>query len=79
MNEKIAVLKMAGFELHCDSERMWEWYLPRKNSPDGQSRLGKEMYAEEESAWDSAWRYIRGESWEEFDNEPWITSKESNT
>lgn len=78
MNEKIAVLKLAGFRVR-KTDGLWEWCLSNKQSPDGQAKLGKESYAEEESAWDSAWRYIRGESWEEFDNEPWITPKESNT
>lgn len=78
MKEKIAVLKLAGFVVRED-EHGYEWYLSHKQSLDGQSRLGKESYVEEESAWDSAWRYINGENCEEFDNEPWITPKENNT
>lgn len=75
MKEQIAVLKLAGFQVHDDSDHMWEWYLPRENSLDGQSRLGKEMYKDEETAWDSAWRYMNGDAYEEFDNEPWNTPK----
>ena len=75
MKGKIAMLKLAGFETRKDNG-LWEWYLPRQHSLDGQSRLGKEMYEERETAWDSAWRYMNGDAYEEFDNEPWNTPKE---
>ena len=69
--EKKAVLKLAGFEVR-KIDGLWEWHLPHKQSADGQSRLGKESYTDEESAWDSAWRYMTGDASEEFDNDPWI-------
>ena len=50
IEEKIAVLKLAGFKVQQDSADLWEWYLSRENSPDGQSRLGKDSYADEETA-----------------------------
>ena len=71
MKDRIAVLKLAGFVVR-KAEYLWEWWVPHGRSPDGQSRLGKESYTDEESAWDSAWRYMRGDASEEFDNDPWI-------
>ena len=75
MRDKIAVLKLAGFQVRKD-DGLWEWFVPHKHSPDGQSRLGKGSYADEETAWDSAWRYMNGDVYEEFDDEPWNTPKE---
>ena len=72
LSEKKAVLKLAGFEVQKTDVGLWEWELPRKNAPDGQSRIGKESYADEETAWDSAWRYMTGDASEEFDDDPWI-------
>ena len=73
MKDRIAVLKLAGFKIRRDKiDKLWEWYVPKENSSDGSFRLGKESYTDEESAWDSAWRYMRGDASEEFDNDPWI-------
>lgn len=74
MRDKIAVLKLAGFQVSKENG-LWEWHLPRANSLDGLSRLGKQLYEDKETAWDSAWRYMNGDAYEEFDNEPWNTPK----
>ena len=75
MRDKIAVLKLAGFRVRKENG-LWEWYLPRENSLNGQARIGFDSYADEETAWDSAWRYMNGDAYEEFDNEPWNTPKD---
>lgn len=75
LEEQIAVLKIAGFRVR-KTEGLWEWCISNKESPDGQARLGFDSYADEETAWDSAWRYINGADCEEFDDEPWNTPKE---
>lgn len=76
MRDKIAVLKLAGFQSRKE-RGLWEWFVPSAVKFGG--RLGKAMYEDEETAWDSAWRYINGEVCEEFDDEPWNTPKEDNT
>lgn len=76
MRDKIAVLKLAGFRVR-KTEGLWEWFVPSAVKLGG--RLGFDSYADEETAWDSAWRYINGADCEEFDDEPWNTPKEDNT
>lgn len=76
IEEKIAVLKMAGFKVRKENG-LWEWFVPSAVKFGG--RLGKEIYEDEETAWDSAWRYMNGDDFEEFDGEPWNTPKENNT
>ena len=79
IEEKIAVLKLAGFTVvntGSPDGLDWEWRAKQGRTI---LRIGAENYTTQKSAWDSAWKYIQGDAHQELDCEPWNTPKEDNT
>ena len=70
MEEKIAVLKLAGFAVRSYADK-YEWV--HRNEIGCREYLGRDTFSTPESAWDSAWKFIRGDNEQEIDHEVWST------